>query len=105
MSGIFQYFDFISHSEFTKQNNDKDIVIPISQIEKLRIDRFDNISQGRERISCKAKIQTEVVKVPNSMCLHIIKIRLRQSKMAFFVLLVLYIQSPGLSLKFLLLSQ
>lgn len=54
MSGIFQYFDFISHSEFTKQNNDKDIVIPISQIEKLRIDRFDNISQQR-----KNKLQSQ----------------------------------------------
>lgn len=44
MSGIPRYF-YIFHNKFSEQNSDMYIIIPISKTEKLRISRFDNISQ------------------------------------------------------------
>ena len=67
MSGIPRRFFYIFHDKFSKQDSDMYIIIPVSQMEKLRIIRLDNISQGIEAISCKARIQIEVFKIPNPM--------------------------------------
>lgn len=43
---ITKCFVYIFHSKFLKQDNDRDIIIPASQMEKLKVGRFDNTSKG-----------------------------------------------------------
>lgn len=71
MSGIPRQFFYIFHNKFSKQDSDVYIIIPVSLMKKLRIIRFDNISQGIEAISYKARTQIEVFKIPNPVRLHI----------------------------------
>lgn len=97
MTDISRYF-YIFQNKFSGQNSDVYIIISISQMEKLRFIRFDNISQDIQAISCKSKIQIEDFKISNPINLHIyytVKTRLGQSKLVFFLLLVLYRRALG----------
>lgn len=72
MPGITKCFTDIFHNKFLKQNNDMDIIIPIAQMEKLKVSTSYNITRDIKTVSCRASIHTEVFKIPSPTCLHII---------------------------------
>lgn len=56
------------------------------QIEKLRVNRFDNIFKDIQTISCKGRIQIEFLLNPKPHVLTYYTVRIReQSKMVLFL--------------------